>query len=98
MRIRVWTGNDYEQVEIPDDLLRPLVEQLTMHRDWDRDLSRLGRLVNRTRLDITDYLLLEAQAKQRAAREAAAGPTPAQARMAKARAAKVAKREALAET
>lgn len=113
MVIRVWTGKDYTPTEVPNELLRSLVEYLVMQRDWDRDLAKFGRLVSNTRLNIQDHLLLQAQAAAKApvqgpveadgieaaaivdALETPPAMTPAQQRMANARAAKAAKQAAL---
>lgn len=69
MRIKIWRDVDFVDTEIPDDLLRPLVERLLTQRDWDRNLDRLFLLVRNTKLEIQDHLLREAQAE---AQEAAA--------------------------
>lgn len=101
MRIKWWTGADYTQEDIPDDLLRPLVEAMLVARAWDRNLERLGRMVNDTRLNITDHLLQRAQRAEAVeadaivdAAEQTAEASAVPDRAAKARAALAAKRAA----
>jgi len=69
MRIKIWRDVDFVDTEIPDDMLRPMVERLLTQRDWDRNLDRLFPLVRNTKIEIADYLLVQAQ---REATEAAA--------------------------
>ncbi len=68
MIIKVWTGADFVPTDVPDDLLRPLVERLLTQRDWDRNLDRLFLLVRNTKLEIQDWQLQRDQAAQDAAR------------------------------
>lgn len=68
MRIKLWRDVDFVETEVPDDLLRPLVERLVTTKDWDRNLDRVGFMIRDTKLNIADWLL---QADQRAKRELA---------------------------
>lgn len=90
MRVKVWQDTDYVACDIPDALLRPVVEHLLAMRAWDGDWDRVTRMVKQMRLAVHDHLLVEAQRGALATQEPPAEPD----RMAKARAALAAKRAA----
>jgi len=66
--IKLWTGKDFEPKDVPDDILRPLIERLLTQRDWDRNLDRLYFLVRNTKLEVQDWQLREDHAAALAAK------------------------------
>jgi len=63
MILNVWHGNDYADREIPDEMLRPLLQHLLRNREWYANMDFLARLVRQMKLAVQEHIDLEDQAE-----------------------------------
>lgn len=63
MILNVWHGNDYADREIPDEIVRPLLQHLLRNREWYANAEFLARLVRQMKLAVQEHVDLEDQAE-----------------------------------